>query len=337
MKRFLGAALVLGLAAAATADEVSDALVQFDAAPYVEQDPLSPQQVELGRKLAFDPRLSANGALSCMSCHQPGLAFTDGLKRARGVGHLLGPRNTPTLLNLHYRTSFFWDGRAHSVEEALLAAVKNPLEMNQDLGVLVKRLNGIPGYVKEFDAVYGPSGITVANIAASIGAFVRMIDVAYAEKLSAFDKFREDPSALSPSARQGLVLFAGKARCVQCHATANFADDKFHNVGLAPVPGLDDKGRAAVDPRPENLRAFKTPSLRQAALTGPYMHDGRLASLREVVDFFDRGGDDRARVDPAIRPLGLSGEEKQALVDFLKALSAPTPKVVIPALPPAQE
>lgn len=322
------AAFTFVFAAVATAGEVEEALGRIgEPASYAERDPLDYPRVELGRKLAFDPRLSADGGRSCMTCHKPALAFTDGLPRAHGAGQ--GPRNTPTLLNLHYRTSFFWDGRAATIEEALLAAIKNPVEMNQDPDLLVKRLRGIPGYVKEFGEVFGEPGVTVANLAAAIGAFVRMIDVAYAEKLSAFDKFRaDDPAALSPSAQRGLVLFTGKARCVQCHGTSNFADDKFHDLGLAPLPGLDDKGREG---------KFKTPSLRQVALTGPYMHDGRFATLGEVVDFFDRGGDERAGLAPEIRPLGLTGEEKGELVAFLKALSAPTPKVVVPALPASRE
>lgn len=297
--------------------EETEALKRIGAPePYPEEDSAPLKQVELGRKLAFDPRLSSDGKVSCMSCHRPGQAFTDGLPRARGVGHAEGPRNTPTLLNLHYRRSFFWDGRAHTVEQALLDAIKNPVEMNQEHGALAARLAAIPGYAAEFEAAFGRPGVTVPDIAAALGAFVRAIDVAYAEKLSPFDRFRDDPGALTPSAREGLVLFAGKARCIECHGTNHFADDAFHNVGLPPLSGVNDKGRGG-------RREFKTPSLRQVALTGPYMHDGRFATLHEVVEFFDRGGQ-----------LGLSASEKTALVDFLGALSAPTPAVNIPDLPP---
>lgn len=325
---FLASAAVAAEPARGYLPEETEALRRIGAPqPYPEEDSAPPKQVELGRKLAFDPRLSSNGAVSCMSCHQPAQAFTDGLSRARGVGHAEGPRNTPSLLNLHYRRSFFWDGRAKSVEEALLDAIKNPVEMNQDHTLLAARLAAIPGYAAEFEEAFGKPGVTVPAIAAALGAFVRAIDVAYAEKLSPFDRFRDDPGALSPSARAGLVLFAGKARCVECHGTNHFADDAFHDVGLSPLPGIDDKGRGG-------RREFKTPSLRQAALTGPYMHDGRFATLSEVVDFFDRGGDRATGRDPAVRPLGLSVAERAALVDFLRALSAPTPAVTIPALHP---
>jgi len=309
--------LLLVSAGAAAADEPPAAYLPAETQalaligvppPYPEEDPAPPKRVELGRKLAFDPRLSSNGAVSCMSCHQPGLAFTDGLARGRGVGHKEGPRNTPTLLNLSYRHSFFWDGRARTIEDALMDAIKNPVEMNQDHAALAARLSGIPGYAAEFEAVFGGAP-TPARIASALGAFVRAIDLAYTEKRSDFDKFRDDPAALSPSARKGLVVFAGKGRCLRCHATNHFADDALHDVGLT-------EGQR---------REFKTPSLRQVALTGPYMHDGRFATLREVVDYFDRTDG-----------LALSGEEKAALVDFLRALSAPTPTVSIPALPPQE-
>lgn len=337
--------LVLLLAASAAAQEggpgyrpaETEALAKIGApASYAEKDPPPARQVQLGRKLFFDPRLSSDGTVSCATCHKPELSFTDGLPRARGIRKLEGRRNTPSLFNLSYRHSFFWDGRADSVEAALLDAIKNPVEMNQDPAALPARLAAVPGYAEEFRTVYGRDEIRVADLAEAIGAFVRTIDEVYARRPSAFDKFREDPSALSPSAREGLVIFAGKGRCITCHGSDHFADDDFHNVGMTSAPGLDDKGRAEARPGPRALRAFKTPSLRQVALTGPYMHDGRFADLRAVVDFFDRGGDEPAGRDPEIRPLGLTPREKSALVDFLQALTAPVPTTVVPTLPPSR-
>ncbi len=328
--------LLLAVAASAAEDktpayrpEETAALAAIGAPTgYPEKDPPSPAQVQLGRKLFFDPRLSSDGTHACATCHKPALSFTDGLPRAKGVRQQEGRRNTPTLLNLHYRHSFFWDGRADSVEVALLDAIKNPLEMNQDPAALPARLKAIPGYAAEFKAVYGRDTLSVADVASAIGSFVRTIDAVYAQKESAFDKFRDDPAALSPSARRGLVLFVGKGRCITCHGTDHFADDGFHNVGLSVAPGREDMGR-------NNKRDFKTPSLRQVAQTGPYMHDGRFDSLRAVVDYFDRGGDDKHGVDPEMKPLGLTEDEKNSLVDFLESLSAPSPTAVVPELPPS--
>jgi len=291
----------------------------------------SADEVELGRKLFFDPRLSANKTMACASCHNPSLAWRDGLPRARGLGGVELARRTPTLLNVHHEQQrFFWDGRASSVEEASLTALQSRLEMNRDPRELVKELNRIPEYAHRFVSVYGPSGITPENVAKAVAAFVKA-EIRPAP--TAFDRFRADPAAMSASAQRGLVAFTGKGRCVLCHTGPGLSNGFFHNTGVKPIPGVDDVGRYAVVPNQNDFRAFKTVPLRNVALTAPYMHNGSLKTLRDVVDFYDRGGDVAEGRDPLMQPLGLSAGEKEDLLAFLDALTSPQAPVAVPVLP----
>ncbi|MBI3554122.1 MAG: hypothetical protein HY077_16620 [Elusimicrobia bacterium] len=292
-------------------------------------DAPSPALVELGRRLFFDKRLSRDRSLSCSVCHRPDKAWSDGLPRARGRGGAELDRNAPSLLNFNRNISrnFFWDGRAQTMEDALLTAIQSPREMNQSLPDLISALRRDAVYARRFGEIWGPEGLNPGNAAKAITAFVR------AEARtgpSPFDRFRDDPSALSSSQQEGLKLFVGKAGCLACHAGPFFSADNYHNNGLKPAAGLDDPGRYAIEQDPVYWRAFKTPPLRNVAVTAPYMHDGRFKTLREVVDFYDRGGDDPDG-DSRIKPLRLTAKEKTELTDFLAALTGPQKPVAAPA------
>jgi cytochrome c peroxidase len=290
----------------------------------------SGDEVELGRKLFFDPRLSSNKTMSCASCHNPSLAWRDGLPRARGINGMELARRTPSLLNIHNEQHrFFWDGRASTIEEATLTALQSRLEMNRDPAELVRELNRIPEYADRFVSVYGLQGITRENIGKAIASFVKTIRPAP----TPFDRFRSDPDAMSAAAQRGLVVFTGKGRCVLCHTGPGLSNGYFHNTGVKPTPGVEDAGRYAVAPNPNDYRAFKTVPLRNVALTGPYMHNGSLKTLRDVVDFYNRGGDDPDGRDPLIQPLNLTDQEKSDLLAFLNALTSPQAPVALPVLP----
>ncbi len=292
-------------------------------------------EAELGKKLFFDPRLAANKAMSCSTCHHPGMAWTDGLRKARGIHHQELGRNTPSLFTIHRNIPhpYFWDGRALTLEEAIRTALENRLEMSRDLTELVFDLERIPGYAREFAAVYGPGGVSGERVVRALSAFVRA-EVRLGQ--TPFDRFGKDPSALDEKQRLGLKTFVDKGRCLFCHNTPFFSDDFFHNVGVRKDPSFPDRGRHAVVPDdPRFSRAFRTPPLRNSALTGPYMHDGSLATLRDVVEFYDRGGDEPEDRDEIIKPLGLTQAEKDGLVAFLEALSSPQIAMQAPILPPA--
>ncbi len=314
-----------GLARAAdfspTQEELRVALQRVDAYfPYlVRKRDARTGEVELGRRLFFDPRLSRSGAMSCASCHRPEKAMSDGLPRAVGRDHKVLRRNTPTIAGGRYRKFFFWDGRASSIETAALTAIQNPEEMNQDLPGLMSKLAAVSDYVSGFARVYGSSGLTHDNAASALAAFVERQPTFK----SAFDDFHERGVPMDPAAQRGLVLFTGKAGCVRCHASSNFTSERFLNIGLRKGEP-EDLGRYAVTGKAEDRGAFRVPSLRNAAITAPYMHDGSLKSLREVVDFFDRGGDARpAGREPVLEPLGLEESEKADLTSFLEALASP--------------
>lgn len=293
---------------------------------------MTQKKVDLGKQLFFDLRLSKDNTMSCATCHNPGLGYGDGLPRTSGyMGVELG-RNSPSLYTTAYQNLWFWDGRARSLEEATLMPIREPSEMNQDLPGLVAKLSGIPGYVRQFKQVFRDPPITPENIGKAIASFLRTIKPGD----SPLDRFfKGDRSALSPSARRGLQLFLGKARCALCHHGPNLTDDGFHNIGVLPAaPLMDDPGRYKVVPLPALKGAFKTPSLRNVALTAPYMHNGVFSTLKDVIEFYDRGGDTRDNLAPEMQPLNLSAQEKEDLEALLLALTGPEVPIVFPKLPP---
>lgn len=286
--------------------------------PAPDDNTMTPERVALGRRLFFDTRLSADGSLSCTSCHEPARAFTDGRARSVGVFGRTGVRSAPTLVNRAYGRAFFWDGRAASLEAQVLQPIDNPDELGLGADGAVARIAAAADYAGRFEAAFGrPLGR--ADLARALASYVRSILAGG----SAVDVYLNgDTNALAPAARDGLRLFRGRANCVACHLGPTFSDERFHNTGVAWRTGSPaDEGRAAVTGTPADRGAFKTPTLRQIADTGPYMHDGSLGSLRDVIDFYDKGGIANPHRDEELRPLRLTADEKHALETFLRALS----------------
>jgi cytochrome c peroxidase len=280
----------------------------------------------LGKRLFYEQRLSRDASVSCATCHDPARAFTDGLPRARGVGGKSGPRNTPTIVNRGIGRVQFWDGRSATLEQQALGPIAASVEMDLPLEQALARLGEDSSYRRAFEAVFG-GGPTAERLGQAIAAYERTI---YSVD-SPFDRFLAgDEEALGPEARRGLTLFGGKARCGECHSGPNFSDELFHTLGLA-----GDAGRGGVTKAPADDAAFKTPTLREVAKTAPYMHDGSLATLEEVVDYYDRGGTPHPNLSPKMTKLGLSAQERTDLVAFLRALSGTI--VESPASPGSQE
>lgn len=294
----------------------------FDRWPEAPADnPLTREKALLGRRLFFDPILSRDGSVSCASCHLPehGLASPDPV--AVGVGGMKGRRNSPSLYNVAWGKSFFWDGRAKSLEEQALAPIVSPQELGSDLPTVVGRLQRHAEYPQLFAVAFAEEAdpVSEVNLARALASFQRTLVRAGSE----VDRFHAaEYAALSPEARQGLWIFESRGFCWQCHSGPNFSDEGFHNTGVGFGKEGRDLGRFEVTGDPLHRHQFKTPSLRGVALTAPYMHDGSLKSLEEVVEFYSQGGAPRdTGLDPQLRPLQLTPTEKANLVEFLKALS----------------
>lgn len=318
------------------ANDFSDQRLKLAPLPLVpvpRDNPITSEKASLGKQLFFDPRLSKNNTISCATCHNPRLGYGDGLPRATGYMQKELGRNSPPLYTAAYQNLWFWDGRARSLEEQVLMPVQAPDEMKQDLSGLVAKLRGIPGYVREFRRVFGDPAITPENVAKAIATFMRGI----VPGDSPLDRFlKGNKSALSSSAQRGLELFQGKARCNLCHNGPNLTDDGFHNIGVPPAgPLKEDLGRYRIVSLPALKGAFKTPSLRMVALTAPYMHNGLFATLEEVIEFYDRGGDIKENLASEMKPLKLTAQEKKDLKTFLLALSGPEVPIELPKLPPS--
>ncbi len=286
--------------------------------PVPEGNPMTAEKLALGRQLFFDTRLSADRTTACATCHVPERAFTDGKLIAEGVRGRKGTRNTPTLVNRGYGASYFFDGRAGSLEEQVLQPIEGEAELAYEIALVVSRLQQDDDYQRAFDRAFGspPDAETLAWVLAS---YVRSILAGD----SPVDRFRRgDRRALSLEEADGLRIFVGKGNCSACHVGPNFSDEEFHNTGVAWREGrLTDPGRFSVTGLDEHRGAFKTPTLREISRTAPYMHDGSIGTLEEVVEFYDRGGDPSPSLDNDIRPLGLEADEKRALVAFLRALT----------------
>jgi cytochrome c peroxidase len=292
--------------------------------PIPEDSPLTPARVALGRHLFSDAVLSRDGTRTCAACHNPQRAFTDGRPLAIGIRGQTGTRNAPTLINRGYGRSHFWDGRAASLEQQVIEPISNPRELDLSLDEAVDRLVLTPAYRDRFEAAFGRP-VNRDDLARALASYVRSIVAGD----SPFDRHvNGDTTALSEEARRGLQLFRGKANCTACHVGPLLTDEQFHNTGIAwrSSPGsrlatFQDPGRFAVTGKDVDRGAFKTPTLREVARTAPYMHDGSLATLAEVVDYYDRGGNPNAFRDPELRPLELTPDEKRALIAFLGSLS----------------
>jgi len=280
---------------------------------------------ELGRRLFFDPVLSADRSVSCASCHAPEKGFADSQPFSSGVGGRKTTRNAPTILNRAYGKSFFWDGRAPTLEAQVLEPIENPLEMALALDEALARLEEEPAYRTAFGELGAePGGApTRAALARALAAFVR------AQVLgdSPVDRFRAQGEfdALDDAERAGLWFYESRGGCWRCHSGPNFSDELFHATGVGSQGGEPEPGRSAVTGAASERGAFKTPTLRGVALTAPYMHDGSLATLEEVVAFYRQGGRPSANLDARIAPLDMTDEDAANLVAFLRALSRPAP------------
>ena len=289
------------------------------------------EKEELGKMLYFDPRLSGSNWISCATCHNPALGFSDGLPRAIGQGQKELGRHSPTIINSGYFDLQFWDGRAPTLEAQAVGPIQATGEMDQNMEALIKELNGISGYAKRFKKVFGSSGITQTNIGKAIATFERSV----ISKNSPYDQYwAGNKSAMSASAVNGMNLFFGKARCSICHNGPAFTDSEFYNIGLKQHgPLKKDIGRSNVSKKQADKGAFKTPGLRHINRTAPYMHDGSKATLEDVIEFYNRGGEVIENRSPFITPLNLSIDEEKDLVEFMRALEGEPIKISLPQLP----
>jgi len=296
--------------------------------PVPASNPVTAEKIALGRRLFFETRLSADGSTACASCHDPARAFTDGRPIARGIGGRMGTRNAPTLVNRGYGARHFLDGRADTLEEQVLQPIDDPNELGRAVSAVVRTLGDDAAYRRLFAEAFGREP-DANGLAHALASYVRSI----LSGDSAFDRYQAgDRAALTDEQQAGLQIFLGKGRCSACHVGPNLTDEEFHNTGVAWAVGTGpdipeatgayrDVGRFGVTGRPDDLGAFKTPTLRDIARTAPYMHDGSLETLDAVVDFYDGGGASNPHLDRRIGPLRLTESEKGALVSFLASLS----------------
>lgn len=302
--------------------------------PIPPDNPPTAETIALGKKLYFSPLLSVDRTLSCASCHDPQLAFADGKPVSSGVGGKKGNRNAPTVLNAAYNTSQFWDGRAASLEAQAAGPMLNMVEMAHTLEGVVERCQQDPELRSLAEKAFGSRLVTIAQVTKAIASYERTL----LSGNSPFDRFfyGKDPKAISPAARRGFEVFRNpkKGDCATCHTVeethALFSDQKFHNlgVGMNAKGELTDPGRYIQTLQESDQGAFRTPTLRNVALTAPYMHDGSLKTLKEVVDFYVSGGNSNDHLDKDIRKLELTRQEREDLVAFLESLTGDMPAAV---------
>lgn len=299
-------------------------------APAPEDNKLTPARAELGKALFFDPRLSGSDWISCATCHNPALGWSDGLRTGYGHGMNRLGRATPTIINAAFNPIQMWDGRKPNLEEQALGPISADVEMNMELAGLVKKLEQIPGYRPMFEKAYPGAGVTGNTIGKAIASFERTV----LSTESPFDRWRMgNEKAVDDSVKRGFALFTGKANCVTCHQGFNFTDNGFHNIGVKDLGPAPDLGRFNERKIASMKGAFKTPTLRDIALTKPYMRNGIYGTLEEVVEHYDRGGDVKDNLSPNIKPLNLTAREKADLVAFMKSLTGAPMHVSIPQLP----
>lgn len=292
--------------------------------PWPEDNPYTKDKAELGRLLYFDKRLSADGTVSCATCHNEPCAFSDCKSIAVGIQNHKGTRHSPTVINSAYLDYLFWDGRAKSLEEQCKGPIANPKEMSLTADTHLAhsqctlRVKEIPGYLPLFQKVFGHMDITMDDIAKAIATFERTI----LSGNSPFDRYRTgDKTALTQEQINGYRQFK-KAGCAICHGGDLFTYGRFENIGIGMEAAQPDLGRYAITHNERDWGAFKAPTLRDVEHTAPYMHDGRHETLEEVIDYYDRGGIPNKNLHPLLRkPLNMTAEEKKALVSFLKSLS----------------
>jgi cytochrome c peroxidase len=332
---------------------VSEGFDTFVAVPVPENNPQTPEKIELGKKLFFDRRLSGDGTMSCATCHNPEMAFTDGLDISLSYPTTKNWRNSPTLIDVAFRNYLFHDGRAKTLEEQALFPMMSAFEMNKNLDYLEEQIQLVPEYADQFRKVFGGE-VTRQRIAMAIAAFERTLISAG----TPLDRYlKGDEAALSEDAKKGMTIFKGKGRCIECHKGADLADDKFYALNVPENPKLlndprvtttmrfvakvyhydgyrnlrEDPGRFLITKDKNDWKAFRTPILRYISGTAPYMHNGVFETLDQVIAFFDRGGGEGNAV---LKPLGLTAEEKKSLKIFLtEALTGEAVVIKYPEIP----
>jgi cytochrome c peroxidase len=329
------------------------------------ENPITRAKIELGRQLFFDTRLSSSNTVSCASCHHPEDGYGRNTTFGVGVGGQKGGRNSPTSFNRILSSVQFWDGRAATLEDQAKGPIANPIEMGNTHEAAVKTLKGIEGYRLEFDKVFPGKGITIDTVAQAIATFERAIvtgpspadyyeplmnfEKSFSDDLKDMDNFKtedldsynqywklkraSDAHPISPSAIRGRELFFGKANCTACHAGANFSDEKYHNIGIGMEKENPDLGRFDQTKQDKDRGAFKTPTVRNISQTGPYMHDGSLKTLTEVVEWYDKGGHPNPYLSDKMKKLNLTAQEKEDLVSYMQALQGDLPVVRTDRLP----
>lgn len=299
-----------------------------EAIPAPASNPLTVEKTTLGKTLFFDPRLSRDKGMSCATCHSPAQGWSDGRVVPLGSEKLEQPRRTPTVMNSAWLKALMWDGRANSLEAQAVLPITTPHEMNYNMKELVQRLSMINGYQPLFEAAYGDVNITIQRIAMALATYQRTL----VSKPSSFDKWVEgDEQAISPSAQRGFTIFTGKAQCAACHKSWRFTDDSFHDIGL----DSPDLGRGKVIPVEVTImqHAFKTPTLRELPENGPFMHDGSMTNLEEVIKHYEEGGIQRASLSKEMEPFELSDQQRADLIAFLKTLDGGPLAIEPPLLP----
>jgi len=286
--------------------------------PWPEDDPYSPARSELGKLLFFDGRLSANGMVSCAFCHEPDHAFSGSTPLSKGVTGKPGVRHVPTLINRAWGKSQFWDGRAPTLEAQVIFPVTNPDEMGMTADLVVRRISGIKGYAPLFVAAFGDRTVSFERIAKAIATFERTI----VSGSSAYDRYLAgDKSALTKQQKDGLDFFNKKGECAECHSGPNFTDEKFANIGIGMDEARPDPGREAVTKKRGDGGKFKVPTLRDLGRRAPYMHDGSVKTLGEVLDIYSKGGLANPHLDTRLTPFYLDEQTKQDLLAFLDSLN----------------
>lgn len=280
------------------------------------------EKAQLGELLFFDPILSNDSSISCSSCHLPDFGFADTSAVSLGVGKRKGTRNTPAAMNVSFGKTFFWDGRAKTLEEQALMPIENPAEMNLPIEKAVDRLKNSRKYSEHFKKVFN-SAPSRSNLAEALAAFEKTLETAD----SPFDnwKFSDDSNAVSASVKRGFNVFNEKGKCVKCHFGSDFTAQEFRNIGLFNGKNLNDSGRSMISGKRDDIGKFKTPSLRNTEVTAPYMHNGMFKTLEEVIDFYDdtkKVVPDAINIDTLlIQPLRLTKSEKSDLKTFLISLT----------------
>ncbi|MCA9079252.1 MAG: c-type cytochrome [Planctomycetaceae bacterium] len=330
----------------------------------VEANPLTRAKIELGRQLYMDKRLSADSTVSCATCHDPAHGYAAPTQFGVGINGQEGGRNSPVAYNRILSDKQFWDGRAESLETQAIGPIANPIEMGNTHDACVKTIGEIPGYKAQFDAVFGEGPVTIENVGKAIASFERVIvtgpapydyyaalepfltqftpeDLADLKEddpdvYARYEKLKADADAnpMSESAIRGKQLFfSDKSNCTACHAGANFTDELYHNLGVGMAVEEPDLGRFAETKEDKDRGAFKTPTIRNVALTAPYMHDGSQKTLEEVVEWYVKGGHPNDHLSDKVKKLELSDQDKADLVEFMKACTGAFPKVELARLP----